>query len=69
MRFVCSPVLYFRVLFSCRPNVPLVFFFFRNFVAGLATKCPRRGNFGHEKVGSIGQENDGDAHPYGRLVG
>ena len=30
---------------------------------GLATNCSVKENIGHEEVGSIGHENDGDVHP------
>ena len=52
-RIVCFSFVHFdRMPVSC----------FVKFVAGLATQCTVKEKTGHEKVGSIGQENDGDAH-------
>ena len=51
----------FRVfVFPFRPNAPLVFFFFCEI---WQPNAPKKKMLGHAKVGSSGQENDGDANP------
>ena len=62
VRFGFFNTLYFRVCFCISAECPSRFCV--KCVAGLATTCPVKENFGHEQVGSIGQKkNDGDAHP------
>ena len=60
----CCIFVLFCILADC-PSRFFFFFFFCEICGRNGNDMPRKRKKCHEKVGSIGQKNDGDAHPYG----
>ena len=62
VRFCLFNTVVFSCFFLYFGRIPRSFVFVR-FVVGLARKMRGTKKVGHENVGSVGQKNDGDAHP------